>query len=180
MDHPDNAAQKNSPSKRRGRLRLPLSIASAIAALICFFLPWFQVSCGGVQAFTVSGWQLASGAEVLGERQGGHAYVLIVPLLLLALLVLLVTLWQGRARLTSAVPELVAGALCILVPVIEFFRLRAEVHGEGKSAVLGVLTRYGFWGMLVCGLALAAGGIRSLLSNTRHTQPSGDHPAKLP
>ncbi len=159
-------------------MRLPLSIASAIAALICFFLPWFQVSCGGVQALTVSGWQLASGAEVLGERQGGHAYVLIVPLLLLALLV--VTLWQGRSRFTSAVPELVAGALCILVPAIEFFRLRAEVHGEGKSAVLGVLTRYGFWGILVCGLALAAGGIRSLLSNTRHTSPSRDQPAKLP
>ncbi|MBZ5563573.1 MAG: hypothetical protein LAP13_14285 [Acidobacteriia bacterium] len=162
-------------------MRLSLSIAWAIAALICFFLPWFQVSCGGVQAFSVSGWQLASGAEVLGERQGGHAYVLIVPLLLLALLVLLlVTLWQGRSRFTSAVPELVAGALCILVPVIEFFRLRAEVHGEGKSALLGVFTRYGFWGMLVCGLALAAGGIRSLVSNTRHTPPSRDQPAKLP
>ncbi len=180
MEHADDVTQENSLSAARDRLHTPLSLASAIAALICFFLPWFQVSCRGGPAFTVSGWQLASGARVFGERQGGHAYLLILPLLLLALLVLLlVALWQGRWRFTPAVSELVTGVLCISVPVIEFFRLRGEVHGEGGLAVLGVVTRYGFWGMLVCGLVLAAEGIRALASHAVHAARSGERRAKL-
>jgi hypothetical protein len=165
------ASQTNSPR------HAALSITSALAALICFFLPWLQVSCGGERAFTVSGWQLASGAEVMGERQGGHAYIFIVPLLLVALLVLLIVIaWQGRPRATAAVPEFVVGLLCIAIPIIEYLRLRSQAHSEGGEAVLGVTIRYGFWGMMVCGLLLAVGGFRSWAGRSHRAPPPGRDP----
>jgi hypothetical protein len=176
VDTVNDVRQPPAPLTKRPR-HAPLSIASALAALICFFLPWLQVSCGGERAFTVSGWQLASGAQVLGERQGGHAYVFIVPLLLVAVVVLLiVTAWQGRPRATAAVPEFVAGLLCISIPIIEYLRLRSQAHGEGGEAVLGVTIRYGFWGMMVCGLLLAMGGFRSWAGRSRRAPPPRQNP----
>ncbi|HJP91655.1 MAG TPA: hypothetical protein VJ875_06845 [Pyrinomonadaceae bacterium] len=55
-----------------------VTTAAALIVLICFFLPWIQVSCGGTKD-TASGVDLA--------RNGSHALWLIPMLMLLLLLV---------------------------------------------------------------------------------------------
>lgn len=60
---------------------------AALIVLICFFLPWIQVSCGATR-------ETASGVDL--ARDGSHGLWLI-PLLMLALLFLVLTkAWRER------------------------------------------------------------------------------------
>ena len=54
-----------------------INISAAVIVLVCFFLPWEQVSCGGA-IDTLSGLDLA---------RHDHASLWLVPLVMLAVLV---------------------------------------------------------------------------------------------
>ena len=72
---------------------------AALIVLVCFFLPWIQVSCGATRD-TASGVDLA--------RDGSHGLWLI-PLFMLALLFFgLAKAWKERHELTASV-SLVSG-----------------------------------------------------------------------
>lgn len=135
-----------------------------MAALISFFLPWFQLSCGGQTVATLSGWQIASGIEVPGRLQGGHLYVFLILAALLAVLLLSsVPYLAGKlALLPSAVPQMLAGALCVLIPSTEYLRIRSQILNEANAGVVSLQTRFGFWGMLIAGLLLALLGFLEL------------------
>ena len=36
---------------------------AALAVIVCFFLPWGTVSCGGQEIGTFDGWDLATGVD---------------------------------------------------------------------------------------------------------------------
>ncbi|HEX8844740.1 MAG TPA: hypothetical protein VF791_08865 [Pyrinomonadaceae bacterium] len=55
-----------------------VTLSAAVFVLICFFLPWVQVSCGGVKD-SASGFDLA---------RGGDQMLWLVPLLMLAVILL--------------------------------------------------------------------------------------------
>lgn len=53
-------------------------------ALLCFLLPWINVSCASHQVGSFNGFQLAGGATIEGERMNGDPLAVMVLLLILA------------------------------------------------------------------------------------------------
>ena|SRR5215813_12644055 len=94
---------------------------AAVIALICFFLPWIQVSCGSAQ-------DSLSGVDI--ARDGRNALWLIPLLLVLAIGASLLTRWR---RLDfGALISFVAGAIGA------YLMNRERVHAEDSSALLNV------------------------------------------
>src|SRR5437879_2322742 len=69
------------------RMLRRINISAAVIVLVCFFLPWEQVSCGGAKD-TLSGMDLA---------RHDHASLWLVPLVMFAVLVLGL-LWRRREK----------------------------------------------------------------------------------
>ena len=78
-----------------------INISAALIVLICFFLPWEQVSCGGAQD-TLSGVDLA---------RHEHAVLWIVPLLMLAVLVFGLLRRRKAESTASGIVSLIAGGV---------------------------------------------------------------------
>jgi uncharacterized membrane protein (UPF0136 family) len=76
------------------------TISAAIIALICFFLPWIQVSCGATR-------ETASGIDLARD---GNAELWLIPLLMLAVLFAGLRLWKQRDQLTSVL-SLISGLI---------------------------------------------------------------------
>jgi uncharacterized membrane protein (UPF0136 family) len=76
------------------------TISAAIIALICFFLPWIQVSCGATR-------ETASGIDLARD---GNAELWLIPLLMLAVLFAALRLWKQRDQLTSVL-SLISGLI---------------------------------------------------------------------
>src|SRR5262245_54942789 len=85
---------------RAGAPRLTMSLAAFV--LVCFFLPWVQVSCFGMQE-TASGVNLA--------REGDRALWLAPLVMLLVLLMgLICSIWRPMLRIFALV-SMVGGGL---------------------------------------------------------------------
>ncbi len=151
------------------------SLATVFAALVCFFLPWFQLSCGAEKVASVSGWQLAAGSNPVSGRGQAHLDVLALLAVLLTLLVFLG--WSAlRGSVCSRVVVIlqsVAGMLTVLMPLIEFARLRSHARNSVGASLMSIGTGWGFWGMLVSGGAMMALGLLSLLRTAEPDSSSG-------
>ena len=102
---------------------------AALSVLVCFFLPWIQVSCGATRD-TASGVDLA--------RDGSHRLWLI-PLLMLALLFFgFAKAWKERHELTALV-SLVSGL------VTAYLMNRERLKFEDGSGLIRVGVTSWFW-----------------------------------
>jgi len=98
------------------------SISAALIVVLCFFLPWIQVSCGASQN-RLSGVDLA---------RDGHTMLWIIPLLMIAVLfVNLARAWQEQ-RAVVAIVNLIAGVFSAYLMNNE--RARAD-HASGLLEV---------------------------------------------
>ena len=116
-------------------------LSTAAFVLICFFLPWMQVSCLGAKD-AVSGFELA--------RDGERALWL-VPLLMLLVLFLGFTrmVWE-RVPILLAFGGMVAG-------LVSAYLLYREHSNTGSSArLLAVFWTPWFWLGLIASVVLAA------------------------
>ncbi len=114
------------------RLRY-LNLSAALITLICFFMPWVQVSCGGVKN-TMSGLDLA---------RDGHSSLWFVPVLMGGVVLLgIVRAWRTSTRLFSVV-----SAACGLITayLVNRERLRNE---EASDLIAPQLTGWFWLGML--------------------------------
>jgi len=101
----------------------------ALIVLICFFLPWVQLSCGTSEN-RLSGVDLA---------RGGRSALYLIPLLMLAVLFLGVArAWRDR-REVSAIVVLVASL------VSAYFMNRERVRAEDTSGLIAVGLTGWFW-----------------------------------
>lgn len=101
----------------------------ALIVLICFFLPWVQLSCGTSEN-RLSGVDLA---------RGGHSALYLIPFLMLAVLFLgIVRAWKDR-REVSAIIVLVAGL------VSAYLMNRERVRAEDTSGLIAVGLTGWFW-----------------------------------
>jgi hypothetical protein len=106
-----------------------VTISMALIALICFFLPWVQVSCGASKD-RLSGLDLA---------RDGHSGLWLIPLLVLAVLFLgIARVWKDRREL-SALVGLVAGL------VSAYLMNRERVRAEDTSGLIAVALTGWFW-----------------------------------
>ena len=128
-----------------------INLSAAIIVLVCFFLPWVQVSCAGAKD-TLSGLSLA--------RQD-DALLWLIPLAMCAVLVFVLL------RVRAARPQLL-GLLSTFAGVIVVFlmnRERTRAHNE-SGLIAAQLTGW-FWLGLFAAVAVVVTGIAILLRRQR-------------
>jgi hypothetical protein len=109
--------------------RTRVTTTAALIVLICFFLPWIQLSCGATK-------ETASGVDL--ARDGSHGLWLI-PLLMLALLGLgFAKAWKERHELTALV-SLVSGL------VTAYLMNHERLKFEDGSGLIRVGVTGWFW-----------------------------------
>jgi hypothetical protein len=128
---------------------------AALIVLICFFLPWIQVSCGATRD-TASGVDLA--------RDGSHGLWLI-PLLMLALLFFgSVKAWRERHGF-SALVSLVSGL------VSAYLMNRERLKFEDDSGLIRVGVTGWFWLGLGSSVAIVILAAYRLLTRRKSNSP---------
>ena len=126
-----------------------MTLSAAVFVMVCFFLPWVQVSCGGVKD-TASGFDLA--------REGDRALWL-VPLLMIAVIILaLARVWKKNGFIFALVSTL-SGL------VSAYLMNQKRVNAEDASGLLR-LTGW-FWLGLFSSLVVAISAIVSYLKRSR-------------
>src|SRR5215216_1581351 len=120
-----------------------LTLSAAVFVLVCFFLPWVQVSCGGLKD-SASGFDLA---------RGGDRALLLVPLLMLAVILLgLVRSWKKRVS-TFVLVSMVSGI------VSAYLMDRERADAEQASGIIGAHVTGWFWLGFAASLGVAAGAV---------------------
>jgi hypothetical protein len=106
-----------------------ITTSMALIALICFFLPWVQLSCGASEN-RLSGVDLA---------RDGHGALWLIPLLMLAVLFLsMARAWKDRRQLLAIV-SLVAGL------VSAYLMNRERIRADDTSGLIAVRLTGWFW-----------------------------------
>ena len=106
-----------------------VTVSLALILLICFFLPWLQISCG-------SSVDRLSGVDLARE---GHNALWLIPVLMIAVLFLSITRSWKERRGVSAITSLVAG----LVSAYLMNRERDRFHPN--SGLIAVSFTGWFW-----------------------------------
>lgn len=124
-----------------------INLSAAIIVLVCFFLPWLQVSCGGA-GDTLSGFDLARETRPL---------LWLVPILMLAVLaVAFLRTWDEQPKLAAMVSVIGGAASALLM-----YRERTRVH-DGAGLISVQLTGW-FWLALISSLAIVVTAMALLL-----------------
>jgi hypothetical protein len=128
-----------------------VTLSAAVFALICFFLPWVQVSCAGLKD-SESGFDLA---------RGGESALWLVPLLMLAVILLgLMRAWKQRAA-TFALVSMVSGLISA------YLMDRERVDAEQASGIIGAHVTGWFWLGFVASLGVAASAVMFYLKRPK-------------
>jgi len=129
----------------------PINLSAAIIVLVCFFLPWEQVSCAGARD-TLSGLDLA---------RHDHASLWMVPILMGVVVVL------GLMRTRNEKPKApsIINAACGVVAAYLMNDERMRVHDE-SGVIVAQLTGW-FWLAFISSLLVAISALAVLLRRER-------------
>ena len=130
-----------------------INISAALIVIVCFFLPWEQVSCGGARD-TLSGLDLARHDETL---------LFLIPLLMLAVVVAGALRRRTEQRSLLAILSLVAASVSGYL----MNRQRVRVHDEG-ALISAQLTGW-FWLGFISTLAAGVTAVGMLITRRRET-----------
>ena len=124
-----------------------VNLSAALIVLVCFFLPWVQVSCGGASD-SLSGFDLA---------RDEHTLLWLVPLLMLAVLTIgLLRAWKEPPAV-AAIVSMICGAVTVLLMNRE--RVRVNDH----TALISAQLTGWFWLSMISALAVVGTAIALLL-----------------
>jgi hypothetical protein len=128
-----------------------INLSAAIIVLVCFFLPWVQVSCAGAIA-TSSG---------LGLARHDDALLWLIPLLMCAVLVF------GLLRFRRASPQLLGflGAICGAIVVFLMNRERSRVQTD--SGLIATQLTGWFWLAFIAAIAIVLTAVGLILRKQR-------------
>ncbi len=140
-------------------------------AIICFILPFVELSCAGDKMFTLTGVQLATGAEVNDPVEGKPMRIEPDGQAIVAVLALLVALLAciGRDKTPSLVAA-IAGGIASAALLLLKVGIDAEVLKRSEGMPLTVEYLGGYWIALLAaigGTVLAIG--RSMDLNPDNT-----------
>lgn len=116
-----------------------VSVSAAVFVLICFFLPWVQVSCGG-QTESASGFDLA---------RDGNGALWLIPLLMSAFVVI------GLTQIRRILPTIFA-LLGVVSGLFSAYLMNRERMDAERDAVLSAHATGWLWLSLFLSLVLAA------------------------
>jgi hypothetical protein len=129
------------------------TIVLALIVLICFFLPWVQVSCGASSS-------RLSAVDI--ARDGHNSLWLILPLMLAVLLVGVLRAWRERREI-SALASVLAGL------ITTYLMNRERLRAGDTSGLIAVRLTGWFWLGLVSSVGLVVLGSLRLLKRSRKT-----------
>jgi ABC-type Fe3+ transport system permease subunit len=115
------------------------SISAALIVVVCFLLPWVQVSCGASKD-TLTGVDLA---------REGHHELWLIPLLMLAVVCLGVVRRRNGGRDLSGLVSFVAGLTSA------YLMNRERLRAEDSSGLLTVRLTGWFWLGLASSIVIA-------------------------
>ena len=128
-----------------------INLSAAIIVVVCFFLPWVQVSCAGAKD-TLSGLDLARHDDSL---------LWIIPLTMCAVLIF------GLLRMRRASPQ-IFGLLSAICGVIVVFLLNRErVHVQNESGLIAAHLTGWFWLALISAIVIVATAAAMLFRGRR-------------
>jgi len=130
-----------------------INISAALIVIVCFFLPWEQVSCGGARD-SLSGLDLARHDETL---------LFLIPLLMLAVVVAGALRRRTEQRSLLAILSLVAASVSGYL----MNRQRVRVHDEG-ALISAQLTGW-FWLGFISTLTVGVTAVGMLITRRRET-----------
>ncbi len=128
-----------------------INLSAALIVLVCFFLPWEQVSCGGARD-TLTGLDLA---------RHDHPLLWLIPLLMLAVLVVGLVRRREESQRSFSIVSIVAGAFAGYLMNNE----RLRVHDE--SGIIPVQLTGWFWFGFLSSLAMIVTSLLTLLRRQR-------------
>lgn len=137
--------------------------SGAALAILCFFMPWLLVSCGG-QTAKVSGWDLAAGTTVgvgfSAQQIPGKPILFLVLLAALGVIVLAYLAYKrGALKPKMDGYGLIGlGALALLILFISF----SGAKEQGAQQGIYVDFEFGLWGAVLGYLATIVGGVLNL------------------
>jgi membrane-bound ClpP family serine protease len=110
--------------------------------LICFLLPWINLSCEGHNAATFSGLQLVTGTTVQQQNQIVKSEPLAVAVLVLTVLGLALSFLKDKK--SSIIPGIIGVAAFILLLL-----LKSKIDTDASNQSIQVQYAIGFWMVLV-------------------------------
>jgi len=110
--------------------------------LICFMLPWVNLSCEGHEAATFSGIQLVTGTTVEHQDQKVKSEPLAVAVLVLTILGLALSFLKDRK--SSIIPGIIGAAAFTLL-----LMLKSKIDANASSQSIQVQYAIGFWLVLI-------------------------------
>ena len=128
-----------------------INISAVLIVVVCFFLPWEQVSCGGARD-TLNGLDLA---------RHDHPLLWLIPLLMLTVLVVGLIRRQGENTRLLSIVSIVSGALVAYLMNNE----RLRVHNE--SGIIPVQLTGWFWLAFLSSLTMMIISLAMLLKRQR-------------
>jgi predicted Co/Zn/Cd cation transporter (cation efflux family) len=128
-----------------------INLSFAIVVLICFFLPWVQVSCAGARD-SLTGLNLA---------RNDHPLLWLIPLLMLAVTVLGLL----RVRREKPTTQAIVSAISAGVTIVLMNRERARVQDEA-NLISAQLTGW-FWLGLLAAVLILITAVALLLQRQR-------------
>ena len=133
------------------RMFRTINLSAALIGLVCFFLPWEQISCAGAKD-TLSGLDLA---------RHDHASLWLVPILMGVVVVL------GLMRTRNEKPKApsIINAACGVVAAYLMNDERMRVHDE-SGVIVAQLTGW-FWLAFISSLLVAISALAVLLRRER-------------
>ena len=130
-----------------------INLSATAIVLVCFFLPWVQLSCGGASD-SLTGFDLA--------RQDS-ALLWLIPLLTAAVLVLGLLRRAGERQQPFAILSAVTGAITLFL-----MNLQRAKFSDAATLIPAQLTGW-FWLGLISAGAMVVTGIGILVRRQRQT-----------
>jgi hypothetical protein len=127
-----------------------VTLSAAVFVLVCFFMPWVQVSCGGARD-SASGFDLA---------RGGDQLLWLVPLLMLAVILLGVTRVWKRMPTVFALASAAGGLISAYLMNLE--------RRDAESLAVARMTGW-FWLGFFSSLVVVISALASYLKRSKPT-----------
>ena len=128
-----------------------INLSAAIIVLVCFFLPWVQVSCAGAKD-SLSGLDLA--------RQD-DALLWLIPLVICGVLVFILVRMRAASSQLLGLLSTFAGAIAV------FLMNRERTRAHNSSGLISAQLTGWFWLGFFAAMAVAVSGIAILLRRQR-------------
>ena len=128
-----------------------INLSAAIIVLVCFFLPWVQVSCAGAKD-SLSGLDLA--------RQD-DALLWLIPLVICSVLVFILVRMRAASSQLLGLLSTFAGAIVV------FLMNRERTRAHNSSGLIATQLTGWFWLGFFAAMAVTVTGIAILLRKQR-------------